>query len=89
MRLAADPDRERAEYAVLVRSDLKGQGLGRALMQALIDYAQAQGIGELFGSVLSENVSMLDLAERLGFRRESGADPEVVEVRLPLRERAA
>jgi acetyltransferase len=89
VRLAADPDRERAEYAVLVRSDLKGQGLGRALMQALIDYAQAQGIGELFGSVLSENVSMLDLAERLGFRREGGADPEVVEVRLPLRERAA
>ncbi len=89
VRLAADPDRERAEYAVLVRSDLKGQGLGRALMQALIDYATAQGIGELYGSVLSENVTMLDLAERLGFQRTGSPDPEIVEVRLPLRERVA
>jgi acetyltransferase len=87
--LAADPDRERAEYAVLVRSDLKGQGLGTALMQAIIDYAKEQGIGELFGAVLRENRTMLDLAERLGFRIERHPDdPEIVEVRLPLRERA-
>jgi acetyltransferase len=87
--LAADPDRERAEYAVLVRSDLKGQGLGTALMQAIIDYAKQQGIGELFGAVLRENRTMLDLAERLGFRIERHPDdPEIVEVRLPLRERA-
>jgi acetyltransferase len=87
VRLAADPDRESAEYAVLVGSDLKGQGLGTALMHAMIDYARAQGIGELFGSVLAANVTMLDLAERLGFRRESHPDgPEVIEVRLPLRD---
>jgi acetyltransferase len=87
--LAADPDRERAEYAVLVRSDVKGQGLGTALMQAIIDYAKEQGIGELFGAVLRENRTMLDLAERLGFRIERHPDdPEIVEVRLPLRERA-
>jgi acetyltransferase len=85
VRLAADPDRESAEYAILVRSDLKGQGLGTALMQALIDHARAQGIGELFGVVLQENRSMLDLAERLGFHREPHADdPEAVEVRFPL-----
>jgi acetyltransferase len=42
VRLAADPDRERAEHAVLVRSDLKGQGLGTALMHALIEYARAR-----------------------------------------------
>jgi acetyltransferase len=85
VRLAADPDRESAEYAILVRSDLKGQGLGTALMQALIDHARAQGIGELFGVVLQENRSMLDLAERLGFQREPHADdPEAVEVRFPL-----
>jgi acetyltransferase len=69
-----------------VRSDLKGQGLGTALTQALIDYARAQGIGELFATVLHENRTMLDLAERLGFQREHHSDnAEVVEMRLPLR----
>jgi len=54
-------------------------------MQALVDYARGQGIGELFGVVLRENRGMLDLARRLGFRFTAGADdPEVVEVRLPL-----
>jgi acetyltransferase len=85
VRLAADPDRERAEYAVLVRSDLKGQGLGTALMQAIVDYARGQGIGELYGAVLRENHTMLDLARRLGFQAAPNPDdPEVVEMRLPL-----
>jgi acetyltransferase len=86
-RFSADPDRERAEFAVLVRSDLKGHGLGTTLMQALIDHARREGIGELFGAVLRDNRSMLDLSERLGFRREHHPeDSEVVEVRLPLRQ---
>jgi acetyltransferase len=86
VRIAADPDRERAEYAILVRSDLKGRGLGTALMTAIIDYARHQGIGELFGTVLRENRTMLELADALGFRREpaDADDPEVVAVRLPL-----
>lgn len=85
VRLAADPDRERAEFAVLVRSDLKGRGLGTGLMHALIDYARSQGIGELFGTVLRDNLTMLELAERLGFERvDSPDDPELIEVRLPL-----
>jgi acetyltransferase len=58
-------------------------------MHALIDYASAQGIGELFGTVLSENRTMLEIADRLGFRREASDDPEVTEVRLSLRNRAA
>ncbi len=86
VRLAADPDRERAEFAVLVRGDLKGQGLGTALMQTLIAYARAQGIGELFGAVLQENRVMLDLAARLGFTSDRQAeDTTAVEVRLRLR----
>ncbi|MDX1540559.1 MAG: bifunctional acetate--CoA ligase family protein/GNAT family N-acetyltransferase [Geminicoccaceae bacterium] len=90
VRIAADPDRLRAEYAVLVRSDLKGQGLGTALMHAIIAYATGQGIGELVGSVLRENETMLDIAERLGFSKERDpGDAEVVHVRLPLIRNAA
>ncbi len=67
-RLTADPDYTRAEYAVIVRSDLKGKGLGWAIMQHLIAYARAEGLGELFGQVLAENTTMLDMCRELGFR---------------------
>jgi acetyltransferase len=90
VHLAADPDREGAEYAILVRSDLKGHGLGTALTQALIDYARGQGIGELLATVLPENRTMLDLAERLGFTREQQVeDADAVELRLRLRDNTA
>ena len=66
-RLNADPDRERAEYAVTVRSDWQGRGLGYALMRKMIDYARSKGIRELFGYVLRENESMLAMSRELGF----------------------
>ena len=56
-----------AEYALLVRSDLNGRGLGRALMTHLIDYARADGLERLEGMVLAENRGMLDLISRFGF----------------------
>jgi acetyltransferase len=67
VRLSADPDGERAEFAVLVRSDLKGHGLGYRLMEAIIDYARSAGVKELFGDALAENAAMLQMAGELGF----------------------
>jgi acetyltransferase len=78
-RFVADPDYTRGEYAILVRSDLKGRGLGWRLMQYLIDYARAEGLKELYGSVLAENTTMLDMCRKLGFRIES--DPVDIGVR--------
>jgi acetyltransferase len=69
-RFIADPDYVRAEYAIIVRSDLKGQGLGWELMRHLIDYAKASGIHEIFGSVLTLNTGMLKMCRELGFRIE-------------------
>ncbi|HTW53996.1 MAG TPA: GNAT family N-acetyltransferase, partial [Stellaceae bacterium] len=66
-RYAADPDRLRAEYAVAVRSDWKGRGIGYILMVRLIDIARVSGIGELFGDVLRENKPMLDMCRELQF----------------------
>jgi acetyltransferase len=84
VRAIADPDNERAEYAVIVRSDYKGTGLGYALMRKLIDYSRVRGIGALYGTVLSENKAMRDLAETLGFETTSGEDSSVVETELIL-----
>lgn len=66
-RFAADPNIERAEYAVTVRSDATGRGLSVALMESLIAYARKRGLRELYGHVLAENRRMLDLCRRLGF----------------------
>src|SRR5262249_9068862 len=57
-RLAADPDYTRAKYAVIVRSDLKGRGVGWALMRHLIRYAESEGLRDLHGDVLAANERM-------------------------------
>jgi acetyltransferase len=89
-RLAADPDYTRGEYGVLVRSDLKGKGLGWRLMQQLIAYARREGLEELFGSVLAENATMLKMCAELGFSISGDpADPTLRLVRLELKRRAA
>jgi len=74
-----------AEFAVLVRSDLKGRGLGWLLMQTLIDYARNEGIEAVQGEVLTENSTMLRMCAELGFdMSESPDDPTVRVVSLPI-----
>jgi acetyltransferase len=85
VRIIANPDGDKAEYAVTVRSDMAGMGLGPELMQRIIDYSRARGIKEIFGEVLRENNPMLKVCERLGFSRKMNPDePGVVEVKLTL-----
>jgi len=86
VRIAIDPNHERGEYAVVVRSDLKGSGLGYLLMMAIVDYAKRQGLREVFGLVLRENERMLRMARQMGFTLHGAADdPTLVEVKLALR----
>jgi len=81
-RMVADPDNAVAEFAIVVASDAKGGGLGRRLMESLVDCAKKRGIGVLRGETLSENTRMQDLARKLGFALKTG--PGVVEMRLAL-----
>ena len=81
----ADPDKLRAEYAIAVRSDWKGRGVGYLLMTRLIDVARQRGVGELVGQVLRENEPMLQMCRELGFAiAPEPADPAVMLVRKPL-----
>ena len=84
-RFSADPDNTTAEFAIIVRTDLKGNGIGRILMQRLIAYARARGIGEIHGQVLHENTAMLAFCKELGFslQAEEGS-PELVRASLVL-----
>ena len=73
VRIHSDSVYESGEYAILLRSDLKGKGLGWTLMQLIIEYARAEGLKVISGDVLHENLVMLDMCRRLGF--EVKADP--------------
>jgi acetyltransferase len=66
-RISCDPDKTMGEYALLVRSDLQGHGIGRELFQRLIDYARSEGIGRIEGFIHSDNRKMLTLSQELGF----------------------
>ncbi len=67
VQLLSDPDNERAEFSILVRQDSSGKGLGRILMERIIEYARSRGMKEIFGDVFFENKPMLGLAKSLGF----------------------
>jgi acetyltransferase len=84
VRAVADPDNRQAEFAIIIRSDLKGQGLGTLLMRKIIDYGRSRGTGELVGQIMVENIAMRKLAKTLGFTEAASPDSEIVEVRLPL-----
>ncbi|HEY8334078.1 MAG TPA: bifunctional acetate--CoA ligase family protein/GNAT family N-acetyltransferase [Tardiphaga sp.] len=67
VRLHSDSIYDSGEYAILLRSDLKGRGLGWALMQLMIDYARAEGLKTVAGQVLADNTVMLNMCRDLGF----------------------
>jgi acetyltransferase len=85
VRAMADPDNAFAEFAIVVSSQVKGLGLGRLLLQNVIDYCRSRGTGELRGETMAGNLRMQRLARDLGFELKSGADPGTIDLRLPLR----
>lgn len=88
VRAIADPDNARAEFAIVVGSQLKGKGLGRILLTKMIRYCRGRGTGELVGEVLAENARMLNLAKRLGFVADHSPQTGIVGLTLDLRQAA-
>lgn len=74
VHLLADANYDKGEYSILVRSDLKGYGIGWQLMRMMIEYARSLGLRAVEGQVLRENATMLKMCRQLGFA--IGADPD-------------
>ena len=70
VRIHSDSIYESGEYAILLRSDLKGRGLGWTLMQMIIEYAKSEGLKAISGDVLTDNTVMLAMCRSLGFEVE-------------------
>ena len=86
VRVWTDADNLRSEFAVMVDDRMKGEGLGVALMQKMIEYCRSRGTMEMVGDVLPENRPMLQLAEHLGFDIKFNPMEEVMDLRLVLNE---
>jgi acetyltransferase len=84
-RLMGEPSGRAAEFAISLRSDLKGRGLGRVLLTTLLDLAPTMGFEVIRGSILADNAAMLALAEKLGFHvRRDPDDSSLVKAELVL-----
>jgi phosphinothricin acetyltransferase len=57
-----------AEVGIYVAKSMRGQGVGRTLLEALIESAEANGIWTLQGATIAENAASLALQARCGFR---------------------
>jgi acetyltransferase len=78
VRLHSDANYETGEYAILLRSDVKGRGLGWKLMELIICYARAEGLKRIEGQVLADNIAMLQMCRALGFTVT--ADPHEINI---------
>jgi acetyltransferase len=83
-RAISDPDNIDAEFAVLVRSDLKGLGLGRRLLEKLINYTREHGLSRLNGITMPNNQGMIALARKLGFDVDIQLEDGIVGLTLRL-----
>jgi acetyltransferase len=85
VRVHVSTDNESGEYAALVRSDMKGHGLGWLMMQMLIEYARAEGLRSINGQVLPDNTTMLGMCKELGFElTRDPNDPQLSVAKLLL-----
>jgi acetyltransferase len=67
VRVALDLDKETAEFSIIIRSDLKQTGLGKALFEKMIRYCRSRGVRTIMGQTMRENRRMQQLAEKFGF----------------------
>jgi acetyltransferase len=67
-RLVVEPDSGSGQFALSVRDDFQGQGLGEKFLDITIGIAQDKGLREIYGTVLTENDKMLKLSRKMGFK---------------------
>jgi acetyltransferase len=85
MRTNTKPDNSDAEFAIVIRSDQKGDGLGSLLFGRGIDYTRERGTLRISGQTMAENKAMQGLAKKFGFAISPAKDdPDLVDMDLEL-----
>lgn len=73
-RVHFDSTTDSAELAIAIDPAFSGRGLGRALVEQLIDASRAHGAREIWGDTQADNIAMLSLTRRLGFTQHREPD---------------
>lgn len=66
VRLILSADKPEGEFAIMVRSDQAGRGLGHCLMSHMLGWARDRGLTRVRAEILVENKRMLRLAREFG-----------------------
>jgi acetyltransferase len=83
-RVIINPDFNSGEIAVLVHDRFQRKGLGKKLMEVVIEIAEWKGLHEIYGEVLTDNDKMLGLCRKLGFKTK-WLPGGTTTIRLPLK----
>jgi len=84
VRTSTKPDNSEAEFAIIIRSDMKGSGLGSLLFEKMMRYCKGRGTRYFVGQTMPRNKGMIGLAKHFGLEVAHNYDEEIVEMRLPL-----
>jgi len=84
-RIITDPDGKRAEFAILTGDPWQGKGVGARLLEISLKIAKNRGIETVWGTVLKENLGMLALGRKLGFKISKSEEPGEMELTIDLR----
>lgn len=84
VRAITDPENLETEFAVVIRSDIQGQGLGKILMLKMINYCKQRGTSLMTGLTLPQNAGMINLSRKLGFKVKFDIEEGWVDMRLDL-----
>jgi len=77
VRAMTDPENYAAEFAILIRSDMKRLGLGKKLMDKVIRYCSTRGTNRIIGQALLSNQGMAGLAKAVGFEVKKNYEDDV------------
>jgi acetyltransferase len=83
-RLAKTLDKREGEFAVLVADHVQRLGLGTILLKRILEMAKAEKVRRVVGTILTENVGMLKISERLGFKLKVEMGEEVANAEIQL-----
>lgn len=86
VRAQMDPDNIEAEFAIIIRSDMKGEGLGKRLMEKVIEHCRDHGTEVLTGITMLQNRGMATLARKLGFKVKTDMEEGMIEMHLNLKD---
>lgn len=84
-RLVADPDHDKAEFAVLVEDAWQGKGLGSYLTDACLEVARQWNLRRVFGETTPDNLAMLNIFRRRGFTLQFDHEGGIVVAQKDLR----